>query len=324
MSPRYASFAFLALKRRMELSSEPSWAHYLPSLCSDKAHVKWCKDKQAQDPSGTAPTAALDALQVLSLSREEMRALCRDEQGNRHIQRAIESAESEDERLIITGQLQGHVIELSQCPYGNFVLQQAIQCTRPFNYQFILDEITSISSSDFLCVTNNRYGCRVIQRLLEFAHPAQLEPLVNRILESTSEIACDPFGKFVITHLLSHGLVDSGSMDAVVRLSQDVSLTSHGRHVLGVAFDMGSADDRETIVSRVKKDIGGLARMAHCRYGHALLIRVLTSLSEPERSDTWEDIKSNAPKLGQSRYGKLVLRHVSSLNLDPSPTLQSK
>lgn len=323
MSPRYGSFASLALKRRLELSSEPSWAHYLPPLCSDKAHVKWCKDKQAQDPSGTA-TAAIDALQVISLSREEMRAFCRDEQGNRQIQRAIESAESEDERLIITGQLQGLIIELSQCPYGNFVLQQAIQCTQPFNYQFILDEITCISSGEFLSVTNNRYGCRVIQRLLEFAHPAQLEPLLNRILESTSEIACDPFGKFVITHLLSHGIRGSGLMDAVVRLSSEVSFSSHGRHVLGVAFDLGSADDRETIISCVKNDIGGLARMAHCRYGHALLNKLLASLSETERSDTWEDIKSNAPKLGQSRYGKLVLRHASSLNLDPSPMLQSK
>lgn len=315
------SFAVLALQRRLKGSvEEKSWARYLPyhgieDHRKERHMVKQNgrdpalvgeKEDQSVEPHGMCP---LLTWEVLSLSREEV--------GSRQIQRVIDDANNEERQRIVR-QLEGHVVELSQCPFGNFVLQKVIETVRTSEMQFVIDEIFSTRSGP-LGIAKNKYGCRILQRLFANARDDQIGEHVSLLLNSASEIGRDPFGKFVLLSCLpgpeEEKVWARSAMDAIVRSSQELCSNNHGCHVLSVAFDVASEREREAIACTLKGNSNALARMAHCRYGHAVLLKVLASLEESQRMAVWDNLGAAMPKLAQSRYGKLVLRARSSLQL---------
>merc|ERR1712048_25019 len=97
--------------------------------------------------------------------------------------------------------LHDHVNELSQCLFRNFVIQKVIQGARPEHIQSLIDEIYG-SNPGVISIAKNRYGCRIIQRLFEFSRSDQVEPLVSAILARPWEVACDPYGKFVMIQIM--------------------------------------------------------------------------------------------------------------------------
>merc|ERR1712187_1008464 len=121
------------------------------------------------------------------------------------------------------------------------------------------------------------------------------------------------YGKFVMIQILQLHCREGetwarSAMDAVVRFAGTMCLNNHGCNVLSVAFGLASAPDQVSIVHAVKEDIDGLSRMVQCRYGHALVIKILDSCQEQETIAILRKLFCARPMLGQSRYGKLILR----------------
>merc|ERR1712187_314998 len=54
----------------------------------------------------------------------------------------------------------------------------------------------------------HRYGCRVIQRLLEHCSAIQLKNMVEQILDMVPRLAQHRYGNYVVQHLLEHGRKD--------------------------------------------------------------------------------------------------------------------
>merc|ERR1712232_351681 len=88
---------------------------------------------------------------------------CRDAEGCRAVQSMLASSQDCDMRDALAYALKGNVYEACRCPHANHVLQRYIQVMSPFQVQFVVDEVLKHSSN----LTRNKYGCRVVQRLLE-------------------------------------------------------------------------------------------------------------------------------------------------------------
>merc|ERR1712139_585287 len=97
------------------------------------------------------------------------------------------------ERVALAFEMHSRVWEALRCPNANFVLQKFICVLRPQASQFILDELRK---AGFSKAARHRYGCRVLQRLLEHCGAEQLQPLVEDLLLDASALCRHVYGHY--------------------------------------------------------------------------------------------------------------------------------
>ena len=60
------------------------------------------------------------------------------------------------------------------------------------------------SLASFEYVALHPFGCRVVQRLLDFCPPMQVQPLLEAALESAPLLVTSVFGNYILQHILLH------------------------------------------------------------------------------------------------------------------------
>lgn len=60
-------------------------------------------------------------------------------------------------------------------------------------------------SGRIAAIAVHSYGCRVVQRLLEHCTQAQLRETLEELHEATDRLAYNPYGNYVLQHLLAQG-----------------------------------------------------------------------------------------------------------------------
>lgn len=186
----------------------------------------------------TAPDSAI-AGSVLELSR--------DNNGCRAVQHALEDAGNEEERCRIAYELQGHVREAAMHLNANFVVQTCIMCMHSRSLDFMLDELIT-SPGGVSNIARQKYGCRVIQRLLEYFTPAQVERVAEDLLRDAIVNCCDPYCKYAMQCLCEHG-----KPSHITRLMQllvdNVTVLFSDRHACSViARAMATLPREESVV----------------------------------------------------------------------------
>ena len=54
-------------------------------------------------------------------------------------------------------------------------------------------------------LSTHPYGCRVIQRILEFCIPEQTAPILEELHANTEQLLQDQYGNYVVKHVLERG-----------------------------------------------------------------------------------------------------------------------
>ena len=85
--------------------------------------------------------------------------------------------------------------------HGNHVVQKAVTCLPAERLQSLVDECAGHLGS----VSCDSYGCRVVQRLLERCTADQRQVLVPPLLRLAPTLMVDPFGNYILHHLLEFG-----------------------------------------------------------------------------------------------------------------------
>ena len=121
----------------------------------------------------------------------------------RDLQRAL------DERgdiacLAIAQGLKSHVWDCIGCRNANHVLQKTIIVLRPNHVQFVIDEIMEHPNGPLLAA-RHKYGCRIMERLIEHCPSFRLQPLVEELLKDLLRLSIHKFGNFVVQHIMEHG-----------------------------------------------------------------------------------------------------------------------
>lgn len=242
-----------------------------------------------------------------------MWTLSRDADGCRLVQDAIEAAASDDERSRITAELQGRVWEALRCPHANHVLQKCIAASGPKASQFIINEILLRGRAGAQDAARHRYGCRVIQRLLEHCRPEQVEHLVEAFLSSAMALSRHEFGNFVMQQVVEHGTPSQRHRLACV-LAQHARAAGSDMTACAVvtkALRHCSEKDARTLAQELVRENRLIARMARSRHGHGAARAMLHWLQGEERVEAERQLLAEAASLRTSRYGKSVLSCVS-------------
>mmetsp|Transcript_56003 Transcript_56003/g.175739 ORF Transcript_56003/g.175739 Transcript_56003/m.175739 type:complete len:329 (+) Transcript_56003:58-1044(+) len=224
----------------------------------------------------------------------------RDPQGCWKVQRALETANNDEARTAIAAELAGHVWEAVRCPHANHVVQKCIIMLRPRAAQFILDEI--MRGSIVFQAVRHKYGCRVVQRLLEQCHQDQVHGLAEAILSDVYWLSRHPFGNYVMQHLLEFG---TGAqrlriVEAVAGNLRGLARDTHGRSVVNACLLHGPEGSKTALALVISQEPGLLSSMGDTRQGRLAARTVREALGGPEAAADF----GRRPRRAQRRAGR--------------------
>lgn len=267
--------------------SEKKCCHRMTASVGSNASVQVTPYAQAQavQPSTQQITQPSDKLmdvfgRVWELSSEA--------EGCRHVQAALEACgEGQDVQFALVAELKGHVWEAIRCPHANYVLQRCITALHTDASQFILVEVLQHGPGAVAQVARHRFGCRVLERLLERYSKAKLRPLVEELMAEAVALAKHAYGNYVIQHALKHGPSDQRQRLTEILEHHLPVLASDrfGSAVLVRALSTGDVSARLAFARRATATQGLLAALARSRHGYAatrIVLQLLGTLPADE------------------------------------------
>jgi len=176
------------------------------------------------------------------------------------VQRLLEESD-EKVKLAISEELRGHIWDAIQHPYANFVVQKCIETLRPSTSQFIIDELMPGRLAQQ--AAQHKFGCRIIQRLLEYCRADQVYELVGQLLSEALALTRSTYGVYVIKHLLEYACSEHQSylVDLLVTHASEICSSNISCSVVEALLQNGNDEERAALVSAIIKS-DGLKRMA--------------------------------------------------------------
>jgi len=249
--------------------------------------------------------------------------LARDPQGCRDVQRALEISDNNEERAALAFELRGHVWEAVRCPHANHVIQKCITTMKPQASQFIIDELVASGSPRGLGgasqASRHRYGCRIVERLIEHCPPSQVKRLLDELIVDAMSLCRHPYGNYVMQHLLEHGPADH--RQKLTRILEQhahtVGTDCYARAVVSKALTHGARADQVALARALLREPGLIATMARTRHGHVAAKFALQHLDGADRQEACRQLYKDVAVLRASRYGRFVASCLTQL--EPSP-----
>ncbi|KAL6653550.1 hypothetical protein ACP70R_008474 [Stipagrostis hirtigluma subsp. patula] len=176
--------------------------------------------------------------------------------GCRVIQKAFEIADL-DQKVVMAKELSGKVLICSRDQNANHVIQKCIECVPPQRIQFIFRSFRRKVKS----LSMHACACRVVQRVLSYCdNPDIYHDLVAEIVESVTKLSSDPFGNYVVQHVLEVGGPMERSTIVQKFAGRMVSMSYHkyASNVIEKCLSFGSFQDQQLIAHEILYAGGGV------------------------------------------------------------------
>jgi len=237
--------------------------------------------------------------------------LATTDKGSRQIQQVLEDTEvSHEVRTLLASELRNHVWAALKCRHANHVLQKCISTMRRTDFQFLIDELWLTVGK----AARHRFGCRVLQRILEHGSPEQIGGIVEYLLADAVGLCTDIWGIYVMQHLFEYG-----TKDQIARLSQvlEKHVAIFGTNefaptVLSKAFGYASPEDRTSLARALIMEPGLLTTMGGSRHGTAAAEEALEHADYTDKVAALTNLTGlmSMRVLLTTRYGRKLLKLV--------------
>merc|ERR1712003_607437 len=135
------------------------------------------------------------------------------------------------------------------------------------------------------CAACNQFGCRVIQRLLEFCSPDQVAEISEDLLQHAVKNCQDRYGKYAMQCLLDHGTVCQHQR-LVSIFSAHVDYLGRDIHACSViikALSTGAREEQQALANVVVSNLGLVENKTLTKQGQYAL-KLAFQLSKLRRS----------------------------------------
>lgn len=232
--------------------------------------------------------------------------------GCRVIQKAMESID-ESMQLEILRELEGHVLKCVKDQNGNHVVQKVIEKVKPERLQFIINTFTKNGSDTVTQLSTHPYGCRVIQRVLEYCSEDQKRPVLEALHENMNTLIVDQYGNYVVQHVLEHG--SNQDRDRIVQevagnvlryaqhkfasnVIEKCLICAGGHHKTSLIDEVcGTPDDPQPPILLMMKD----------QFANYVVQKMLDIADPVYRKKMMYAIKPHIPVLRKYSYGKHII-----------------
>merc|ERR1711988_1627959 len=188
-----------------------------------------------------------------------------NKQGCRLVQKAMDVGTPAYQAQLLEN-LPGYVYDALQSPHANYVLQKFIEVVSPpEKLQFIVQEL----QGNVLYVARHRFGCRILQRLMEHCAPWQLKEMIDKVLTDTAALCRHQYGNFILQHILQYGSPSQRHVIAECVLADVMRLSKHrlASHIVSCALVNCSREDIQRLTDAVLEDSGKLYQLSCREYG---------------------------------------------------------
>jgi len=157
------------------------------------------------------------------------------------------------------------VNQAMQSPHANYILQKFIELAPSERLLFVVAEV----QNDVLYVARHRFGCRILQRLLEHCKPWQTEQLITKALADAALLCRHQYGNFILQHILQYGSKSHRTAVADVILADILHLSNHrlATHIVRSALKNCSPDDVQRLTRALLQDEVELYNLSRRQYG---------------------------------------------------------
>ncbi|XP_027329940.1 pumilio homolog 2-like isoform X2 [Abrus precatorius] len=234
--------------------------------------------------------------------------------GCRVIQKAIEVVEMDQQTKMVT-ELDGHIMRCVRDQNGNHVIQKCIECVPEDAIHFIIstfyDQVVTLST--------HPYGCRVIQRVLEYCHdPKTQQIMMDEILQSVCMLAQDQYGNYVVQHVLEHGKPYERSAIIKELTGQIVQMSQQkfASNVIEKCLTFGTPTERQVLVNEMlgsTDENEPLQVMMKDQFANYVVQKVLETCDDQQLELILNRIKVHLNALKKYTYGKHIVARVEKL-----------
>mmetsp|Transcript_42272 Transcript_42272/g.111656 ORF Transcript_42272/g.111656 Transcript_42272/m.111656 type:complete len:416 (-) Transcript_42272:304-1551(-) len=265
------------------------------------------KGHPASSPTLTPMSGA--ACGAAAQLRSRVLELALEPQGSREVQQVLEAAPAMEQEMLVR-ELKGHIAKALQSPHANHVLQKAISVMWPADTFFIVPELLQWGCPS--TIAKHPYGCRVLERLMEFFPSTWLGPFFGDILGNAAELCRHPYANFVVQHMFEHG-EDDHRRHLVKVLCADLASLATNQNACGVldkALTYSAKDDQNRLVEQVLSHDGLLVQMAIKRWGFATAERLLSVARGSLLDDAHRQMVMGLAVLQRTASGRQLLEVV--------------
>jgi pumilio RNA-binding family len=174
----------------------------------------------------------------------------------------------------------------------------------------------------------HNFGCRVIQRVLEYCPEKCTDPLYDLIInENVLALSKDQFGNYVIQLILEKGVREkdkSSILHSLLGEARSLSVHKFSSNVIEKCIQFCAPEDKALIVQELLGEVGksdsaeidSIYKMMDNKYGNYVVQKALEEASPQLRSDFNSKVKNSDIVVGQSsNYVKHVINCLDRLSL---------
>jgi pumilio RNA-binding family len=263
--------------------------------------------------------------------------------GNYVIQKIIPLLQDE-ERTRLIAQLVGQIHLLSTHPYGCRVIQRLIDCSPSIS--FIFEEIKGDlfdliedqngnhviqkcieKSSDRSVIMNHfvensmllsthKYGCRVIQRMLECCSRSEIKTIVSILTRNIETLVNDQYGNYVIQHVLAIGGEDERNeiIDRIIEKSYELSKYKFSSNVIEQCVKLSSHQQKGKFLGKfldAEDERPNIYYMCTDMYGNYVVQRFYDSCDESIQKAIQKALKPYIKDLKRAPFARQILFKLS-------------
>lgn len=239
--------------------------------------------------------------QLVEWLMEAVRPLALSRPGCRVVQKALEVAggRGRDKLVAELGQL---TVELYESPNGNHVLTKVVEVVPSASLGLVIHQLQEKGAT---VVARHRFGCRVLERLIEHCSERESKVLMDQIVASAEMLARHQYGNFVVQHLLEHGTKEqrNGILERLMHALPRLAMHRTASHVVQRLLDYCDQERQRLIVESLLRANApaGLVEVACSRYGSFVAEQLATIGAS--RDMIRDRLAAHIDILGRSQFG---------------------
>lgn len=158
-------------------------------------------------------------------------------------------------------------------------MQKAIERVPTEHIQFVIEAFRGQVN----ILATHPYGCRVIQRILEYCKPHDQVAVLEELHQCASMLITDQYGNYVTQHVIQHGKPEDRAKIIKIITGQLLTLSKHkfASNVVEKSIQFGTEEQRKAIVAQLtaihSDGASPLQLMMKDQYGNYVIRRFILS-----------------------------------------------
>uniref|UniRef100_A0A674B8K5 Pumilio homolog 1 n=1 Tax=Salmo trutta TaxID=8032 RepID=A0A674B8K5_SALTR len=194
-----------------------------------------------------------------------------------------------DQKLALAERIRGHVLSLALQMYGCRVIQKALEFI-PSDQQVISEMVRELDGHVLKCVKDQN-GNHVVQKCIECVQPHALHFIIDAFKGQVFALSTHPYGCRVIQRILEHCLPDQTLpiLEELHQHTEQLVQDQYGNYVIQHVLEHGRAEDKSKIVAEIRGNVLGLSQH---KFASNVVEKCVSHASRAERAVLIDEVCS--------------------------------